>query len=451
MMASISIPRRRSLYVTRTLVFAALALTGLASQPACAGPYGSSQRMNQHHRYMLNHFSYTRFQRAQKLIKEKRYADARRVLHGILGFEQYDKYPKALALEMMANTYIYQGNPKAAIPLLAEAVRTNGLPPAQQHNLLYNTAIEYANVHKPHAAIKLLNQYLAGRRRGSKPLSMSKVMFLAQLHYQVGDLAGARKAARQVIAAARQRGRMPPQVAYEIILNSYVTQKNYVKSVGVLKALVHYWPRQSTFWSALANTYLELNHRKKALNILQIGYTRGLLTSPDDIENLIKLEIMNGNASQAGTLLQNMMADHRLPRTQSNLELLVSAWARAGNEAQLSRAIHQAAPGSKTGSLYLYEASLCFRAANWPCVKHSVSSALRKGGLSRSGIGQDYLLEGTALIHMHQYQAAIPIFHQALQYKNAASQAAQWIKYLKYKATLEEARHGPAPTGKVPH
>jgi hypothetical protein len=52
---------------------------------------------------------------------------------------------------------------------------------------------------------------------------------------------------------------------------------------------------------------------------------------------------------------------------------------------------------------------------------------------------------------MHQYQAAIPIFHQALQYKNAASQAAQWIKYLKYKATLEEARHGPAPTGKVPH
>jgi hypothetical protein len=29
--------------------------------------------------------------------------------------------------------------------------------------------------------------------------------------------------------------------------------------------MVHYWPRQSTFWSASANPELELNHRKQAL------------------------------------------------------------------------------------------------------------------------------------------------------------------------------------------
>ncbi|EQD36867.1 TPR domain protein [mine drainage metagenome] len=397
---------------------------------------------------MLNHFSYTRMQRAQKLIKKKRYNAARRVLRGLLSFERYDKYPKALALEMIANTYMFQGNYHAAIPLLAEAVRTNGLPRAQEQDLLYNTAIAYANVHKSHAALQMLNQYLAGRNK-AKPLSQSKTMFLAQIHYQVGDLAGARSFARQVIAAAKRRGSPPPQVAYEIILNSYVTQKNYVKSAAVLRELVRYWPRQSTFWSALANTDLELNHRKQALKVLQIGYTRGLLTSPGDIENLVKLEIMNGNASQAGTLLQNMMADHRLPRTQSNLELLVSAWARAGNEAQLGRAIREAAPGSKTGSLFLYEASICFRSANWPCVEHSVSAALQKGGLS--AVGQDYLLEGTALIHMHQYQSAISVFHKALKYKSSVAQATQWLKYLKYKAALEEARHGTAPVSKKPH
>ncbi|MHB1544276.1 MAG: tetratricopeptide repeat protein [Gammaproteobacteria bacterium] len=450
MMARKSIPTHRSFFVSGALFWASVALAFFAWHSVYADPYGSpAHPLNAHHRYMLNHFAYTRLQRAQKLMKQKRYNVARRVLRGLLSFERYDKYPKALALEMIANTHIFQGNYPAAVPLLAEAVRTNGLPRAQEQDLLYNTAIAYANVHKPHAAIQMLNQYLAGRNR-AKPLSRSKVMFLAQMHYQVGDYAGARRYSRQVIAAAQKRGRIPPQVAYEIILNSYVTQKNYIKSVGVLKKLVHYWPRQSTFWSALANTDLELNHRKQALSVLQIGYTRGLLTSPGDIENLVKLEIMNGNASQAGTLLQNMMADHRLPRTQSNLELLVSAWARAGNEAQLSRAIQEAAPGSKTGSLFLYEASICFRSANWPCVKHSVTAALRKGGLR--GIGQDYLLEGTALIHMHQYQAAIPIFRKALKYKNSTTQANQWLKYLKYKATLEEARHGPAPTGKVvPH
>lgn len=440
MTARKSIASNTFLLIPGALFWASVLVAGVAWQPAYASRYGASQ---QHHRYMLNHFSYMRFKRAQQLIKEKRYSDARRVLRTVLSFERYDKYPRALALEMMANTHIFQGNYPAAIPLLAEAVRTDGLPRSQQHDLLYNTAIAYANVHKPHAAIRLLNQYLAGRR---KPLSQAKVMFVAQLHYQVHDYAGARKYAQQVIAEAKQRGHTPPQVAYEILLNSYVSQKNYAASIPVLQQLVHYWPHEANFRSALANTYLELNHRKHALKVLRNGYARGLLTSPGDIENLIKLEIINGDASQAGTLLQSMLADHRLPSTQGNLELLVSAWARSGNQVQLAHAVREAAPGAKTGSLYLYEASLCFRSANWACVEHSVSSALRKGGLH--DIGQDYLLQGTALIHLHHYEAAIPVFHKALQYKSSAKQAAQWLKYINYKAALEEARHGPPPSKK---
>ncbi len=448
MTARNAISTQSTRFIYGVLLWVSLALTGFAWHTAHADQYGSQMKHRYGHKsFMLNHFSYTRLQRAQKLMKEKRYAHARRVLQSVVSFERYDKYPKALALEMIANTHIFQDNYQAAIPELVEAVRADGLPHAQEQNLLYNTAIAYANVHNAHAAIQMLNQYLAGRS-GSKPLGQSQIMFLAQIHYQSGDMAGARKFSRQVIAAAKQKGHIPPQVAYEIILNSYVQQKNYAKSIGVLKSLVHYWPRQSTFWSALANTDLELNHRKQALNVLQVGYTRGLLTSPGDIENLVKLEIMSGNSSQAATLLQNMMADHRLPRNQANLELLVSAWARAGNEMQLARAIQAAAPGAKSGNLYLYEASICMRSANWMCVKHSVTAALHKGGLH--DIGQDYLLEGTALIHMHQYQAAVPVFHKALQYKSSATQASQWIKYINYKAALEEARHGPAPASGQP-
>jgi tetratricopeptide (TPR) repeat protein len=138
-----------------------------------------------------------------------------------------------------------------------------------------------------------------------------------------------------------------------------------------------------------------------------------------------------------------MMDSHKLPKNTSNLQLLVSAWSRAHNQAKMEQAITEAAPSAPNGSLYLYEADLCYRQANWSCVARSTQAAIQKGGLAQ--LGQAYLLEGTALIKMRRYIQAVPIFHRALQYPDAAKQAQQWIKYLNYKASLEAARYGKHP------
>lgn len=435
---------RSSLTIGLALAFSLVAAFATGS-PAQAHRIGKHYSQ---HKYMLDAYSYKRLQRAQKLMGQKRYVEARGILKSLLSYDRYDTYPRALCLEMIANTYIFEGNYRAAVPYVTKAVKTNGLPPRQQRNLLYNAAITYSNIHEPIQAITYLRQYMA--QRGSRPPSGSQVVFLAQTYYQANQPRKARQYAREAINLKKQKGLKPPEVAYEIILNTYVKEKNFSASAKTLQAMLRHWPQQASFWSALANTQLELHQNTQALQTLQKAYALGQLTSQSDIENLIKLDVLFGNPTQAAIMLQQMMDSHKLPKNSSNLQLLVSAWSRAHNQPKMDQAIAEAAPSAPNGSLYLYEADLCYRQANWSCVARSTRDAIRKGGLAQAG--QAYLLEGTALIKMRQYIQAVPLFHQALRYPDAAKQAQQWIKYLNYKASLEAARYGkhPAPSKPQP-
>ncbi len=431
-------PSRSYLTIGLALAFSLVAAFATGA-PAQARQIG---RHYLKHKYMLDAYSYKRLQRAQKLMAKKRYAEARSILKSLLSYDRYVRYPRALCLEMIANTYIFEGNYRAALPYVTKAVKANGLPANQQRNLLYNAAITYSNVHEPAQAITYLRQYMA--QRGSKPPSSSQVIFLAQTYYQANQPQKARQYAREAINLKKQKGLKPPEVAYEIILNTYVKQKNFNASAKTLQSMLHYWPQQTSFWSALANTQLELHQNTQALHTLQKAYALGQLTSRSDIENLIKLDVLFGNPTQAAIMLQQMMDSHKLPKSPTNLQLLVSAWSRARNQPKMEQAIAEAAPSAPNGSLYLYEADLCYRQSNWRCVARSTQAAIRKGGLAQ--VGQAYLLEGTALIKMRQYIQAVPLFHKALQYPDAAKQAQQWIKYLNYKASLEAARYGKHPT-----
>jgi hypothetical protein len=421
-----------------TIVGLALAISVVAGFATGVPAQAQPGRHYRQHKYMLDPYSYKRLQRAQKLMSRKQYVQARRILQSLLSYDRYDRYPRALCLQLLANSYIYQNNYRASLPYLKKAIKTNGLPSNQERNLLYNAAIAYSNVHQPLKAITYLQDYLA--RRGAKPPPSSQIIFLAQTYYEAKQPQEARRYARKVINQQRRKGLKPPEVAYEIILNTYVKQKNFSASAKTIQAMLRYWPRQSNFWSALANTQLEMHQNVQALHTLQKAYALGLLTSKNDVENLIKLNVFYGNATEAATMLQQMLDSHRLPKTATNLQLLVNAWSRAHNQVKMEQAITEAAPSAPNGSLYLYEADLCYRQANWNCVAHATRAAIRKGGLTQ--IGQTYLLEATALIKLKKYIQAEPLFKKALQYPDSAKQAKQWIKYIHYKASIEAARYG---------
>ena len=394
-----------------------------------------------HNRYMLNHTDYLHIKRAEHLINRKEYARARRGLVSFLSFVRYDRYPKALVLDLIAETYLDEGNYRGAVPYMERALAVHGLPRAQQRNLSYNLVIGYVNMRRYHAALNLLNHILPQFRH--KPLSL--LSFAAVVHYQAGDYVGAMNYAREVLAADHTAGKTPDKSAYEIILNSDVKDKNYAQAAQTLHAMLRYWPHNSTYWSALVNTELEMKHDRRALGTLNHAYQLGLVRDQADLRNLVSLELSYGNPVTAATLLKSLIASGRIPNSQRNKELLVAAWARAHNTAELARAVAAAAPGAKTGSMYMYEASMCYQKSDWVCVTRSVRKALAKGAMSKTQTGNAYVLLGTAYVKRKLYGPALPVFKKVLTGYGTGvhKQAAQWIKYLSYRLSIEEARHGP--------
>jgi hypothetical protein len=393
-------------------------------------------------KYMLNHTDYLHIKRAEQLINRREYARARRGLIRFLSYVRYDRYPKALVLDLIAETYLDESNYRAAVPYMERALAVHGLPPAQQRNLAYNLVIGYVNSRRYRAALNLLNRILPQFPHPSTSL----LSFAATVHYQAGDLVGAKELANEVLAKNRAAGKAPDKQAYEIILNADVRQKNYPQAAQTLRSMLHYWPHTGAYWSALVNTELEMKHDRQALATLNRAYQMGLIHDQADLSNLVSLEMTYGNPATAATLLQSLIASGRLPNTQRNKELLVAAWARAHNPAALARAVAAAAPGAKTGQMYMYEASLCYQKNDWICVSHAVRQALAKGGMSVRQTGNAYVLLGTAFVKRKMYGPALTTFKKVITgYGNSVhKQAAQWIKYLKYRLSLEEARHGPA-------
>jgi hypothetical protein len=431
----------RKSYFFRLPWLTACLVTGLLLLTVTSAQAG---RLGQHyyrHRYMLNHTDYLRIKRAEHLINRKEYARARRELISFLSYVRYDRYPKALVLDLIAETYLDEANYNAAIPYMERALAVHGLPHDQQRDLAYNLAIGYVNSKRYHDALQLLDRTLP---QFSHP-STSILSFAATVHYQAGDLAGAKKLANEVLSRERASGKAPDQNAYEIILNTDVKQKNYLAAAHVLHTMLHYWPHNADYWSALINDELEMKHDREALATLKHAYQIGLIHDQADLTNLVSLELTYGNPATAATLLQSLIASGRLPDSQRNKELLVAAWARAHNSEELARAVAAAAPGAKTGSMYIYQASMCYQKSDWICVTSAARHALAKGGLSQRQTGNAYVLLGTAYVKRKLYGPALTTFKKVLTgYSTSVQkQAKQWIKYLKYKLSLEEARHGP--------
>lgn len=417
----------------------------LASGLLLVAGTAQARRIGQHFyhaKYVLNHTDYLQIKRAEHLINKKEYARARGGLLSFLSFVRYDRYPKALVLDLIAETYLDESNYHDAVPYMRRALAVHGLPATQQRNLSYNLVIGYVNSRRYHAALNLLDHILP--QYTHPPLSL--ISFASTVHYQAGDLTGAKRLANEVLARDRAAGKAPDKSAYEIILNADVTQKNYPAAANVLHTMLHYWPHNAAYWSALVNTELEMKHDRQALAALNHAYQMGLVHDQADLTNLVSLELSYGNPATAATLLQSLVASGRLPNSQRNKELLVAAWARAHNSVELARAVSAAAPGAKTGDMYMYKASMCYQKNDWICVSRSVRQALAKGGMSRVQTGNAYVLLGTAYVKRKMYGPALPIFKRALNGygKGVHKQVVSWIKYLKYRLSIEEARHGPA-------
>jgi tetratricopeptide (TPR) repeat protein len=190
----------------------------------------------------------------------------------------------------------------------------------------------------------------------------------------------------------------------------------------------------------LSSAYMELRQDANALATLMLAYQKGLIQDENKLLNLVKMNMFLDIPFEAGAILEAAMESRKVEKTQSNLELLLSAWTSAREFDKAIQVIDLLAPMVESGDYYWQRAQLFNEKANWPEVVSSATRALERGGLKRPG--EAYLLMGMAHSELREFDRAIEAFEQAKQHgETARRNAAAWIEYVNDRRQVALARN----------
>ena len=214
----------------------------LLSTPAALAQASRSQ-------HRLSAMEYSVLSRAQHFLEEKKDQAARQTLHSFLSVIKFRPYPKALALNMLASTYLSVGEYTKALPLLQQAVVTHALPHKQQRNAKYNLAVAYAQTKKPAKAAALLKKLIPEYKHPST----DQLLLAATTNFQAKHMAAAQKYA---LATLKAQGAHPSKAPYQILLSLQFKAKDYLAALKTTHTMMKLWPDDNSQVTSLANLQL---------------------------------------------------------------------------------------------------------------------------------------------------------------------------------------------------
>lgn len=415
-------------------VLAALAIVVIAAASALfSSPVYAAQGSSDSN-YVLNQTTYEQVEKIEKLLGNKKYAEAISHAKSLLGHVQ-SKYAKALANQLIAQGYLIQNNLSASEPYLKRVIALNALQPRAQRSAIQQLATVYLSQEQYSQAIKLYKEVLEQAKTAKEAPD-------PVFYYHIGLAYSMEKqyqSAYQYIQEAIQKRKTGPlkkgekrqSVPKDWYSNLFIVVyrlKNFQKANDIAKMLVARWPDDSTFWNYYANTFLLMHDDRSATAVYALMNKRGLLKNKDDYMQLVSLYIEQKAPYKAGSLLAKVMDKGIVPKTQGNYDLLATTWMQAKAWDKALAILGKEAALAPSGSIYLRQASIYMSKLDYSKAATAARNALQKGGLKHPG--EAWMLLGQAAFRAKDTRTALNAFHKAANYGSQRKDALGWIKFV---------------------
>jgi tetratricopeptide (TPR) repeat protein len=261
-------------------------------------------------------------------------------------------------------------------------------------------------------------------------------LLLAQAYYRLGKLV-------QVVGALdpiREQGLVLSISQKRQALALYYQAGAYAQSEQLLRQLLEAEPDNPESWHQLASVYLQQGKRKQALDQLTLAREKRVPFREQDIVLLADLQAVNGNPYGAATVLQEALADKRVPANGANYRKLFQFWLQAREVERANAALVQAARLSGDIELYLYLAQLQMEQEAWQPMYDTMLAACSKQ-LPARYVGRANLLLGISQLKLGDESSARRSFINATLIGGAGAQAGKWLDFMQAApATDREAR-----------
>ena len=371
--------------------------------------------------FSVSERTYKKLKKVESFIEEKAYPDAISLLKSLESSSASRKYELTLIYQAYGYIYYESNKTAKAIDYFEKAQQLNFAPAATLQNIRINLIQLYAIQDNPGKAIAHFETWIS---KAESPqghmLALGGSLYAKLKKYDL---------AIQYLKRAIASSKPAQESWYRSLLSVYYQREDYVAAIDLLQELIQQYPDNKEYWAQLFSGFYAQQKHHKALSVLELGYTKELLISQDDITNLAKLYLFLGTPMKAVKLVNDELKSGRLPENKNNLELLANAYLHARQTAQSASAYRKLSQKIADPEYAVKAARLFIDARQWKEALDTLDT-IQNDNTQNTKPGQLQLLKGIALLELKQFPKAQRAFQLAQKQPDAQSDAKRWLQYL---------------------
>ena len=367
--------------------------------------------------------AYKQLARAREQADKQEFTEALALLTDLREDRRANAYEKAMAWNLTAFVSFELDRQEDAITAYQQVLAQDTIPSALRINTLYGLGQLYMSTSRWQQAARTLEQWF----ELNEAPGTSGYILLGSAYFQLKDYARARKPIETAIAAARERGEVPPENALLLLRAIYFGANDFAQMAEVLKTLcTHYSKRE--YWTQLAAVYGQMDNSKRQLAAMNYAYDAGMFDREADYLTLAQLLLGAEVPFRAAQVLSDGMAKGKVAGNLRNYRTLADAYVMAKEYPKAIAALQQAAKLSDDGELDLRLAQMHFETGDYPATVSAANQALKKGALKSPH--EAHIIAGLAHYEQDRLAEARRAFQSAAGYDDARQMAGQWLGFL---------------------
>lgn len=409
----------------RRILLSALVLA--LSVPSAAAARNSEPEEATKKSLVVSRWTFDRLQDAHQLLGEGKYDEALEILDRMKDRKRTTPHEKALVWQTYGYVYSSMDQYDKAAAAFEECLSYDALPDQAELDTRYNLAQIYVLIEQHEKAIPA---FLAWFEQANNPSATAHYM-LAMAYVQADQYEKALPYAKEAIIRAKS----PKESWLQLVVSLLFAQKNYEDSAPVLEQLVEHFPKK-TYWLQLSAVYSQLGKEKKALAIMELAHSQGLLSESGELKNLAQLYLSNQIPDEAAEVLEAGLKDGTIESTNENWEMLANSLLYARERRRSAEAMKHAAELAENGDLYVRLAHTWLEEWEWQKAIEALDAAFRKGSLSSPG--NAYLLLGIASANAEKTESAERAFVEASNFEQTKKVATLWLAKLESESVTTQ-------------
>jgi tetratricopeptide (TPR) repeat protein len=356
---------------------------------------------------------------AIEALNAQKYDEAKALLSK-MNLEKLSPYEKSRVYQVLASIAGAQNDYDGVRKNMAAAIASGGLNDEEQQEARYQIAQMYIAQERWQDGINALNEWFA---TAVNPNSTAYYL-LAVSYYQLKQIDKAVVPAQKAVDLAEK----PRESWIQLLLALRIEKEQYDMAIPLLKYLVMSDPSKKNYWVQLSAVNRQLERYDDSLNVLEIAYLAGLLTTDSDLRQLTDLEAFVGIPHRAAKNLERFIAKDQIKPDEKAYERLAYSWIESRDYKKAVVPLQKAGELHPTGDTFVRLAEVQIQRQDWPAATDALQKALSKGGLKDTGNTQ--LLMGIALYSNKQPKEARGWFQKAAGHDKQKKQAEIWIKHI---------------------